>query len=84
MQAEVLQNWAEALLAVCRSLPDAELTQVVEQQASNCAQPLFRQSVESYKQVLLLSCQPAYKLSDSQNESKSKKIYTFLAQDFTA
>ncbi|DBA87568.1 TPA: hypothetical protein ACH3X1_004592 [Trebouxia sp. C0004] len=49
--AEVLQNWAEAVLAVCRTLPDADLTRDVEQQASNAAQPLFRQSVEAYQQV---------------------------------
>ena len=54
MQAEVRQNWAEALLAVCRSLPDAELTRDVEQQASHTAQPLFKQSVELYQQVLLV------------------------------
>ncbi|KAL0028647.1 hypothetical protein WJX79_007908 [Trebouxia sp. C0005] len=49
--AEVLQKWAEAVLAVCRTLPDADLTRDVEQQASNAAQPLFRQSVEAYQQV---------------------------------
>ena len=50
----MLQNWAEAVLTVCRTLPDADLTRDVEQQASNAAQPLFRQSVEAYQQVLLL------------------------------
>ncbi len=49
----MLQNWAEAVLAVCRTLPDADLTRDVEQQASNAAQPLFRQSVEAYQQVLI-------------------------------
>ncbi len=50
----MLQSWAEAVLAVCRTLPDADLTRDVEQQASSAAQPLFRQSVEAYQQVLLL------------------------------
>ena len=49
----MLQNWAEAVLAVCRTLPDADLTREVEQQASNAAQLLFRQSVDAYQQVLL-------------------------------
>ena len=51
LQAEVLQNWAEGLLAVCRSLPDAELTRNAEQQASSMAKTLFKQAVESYQQV---------------------------------
>lgn len=50
----MLQNWAEAVLTVCRTLPDADLTRDAEQQASNAARPLFRQSVEAYQQVLLL------------------------------
>ena len=50
-QAEVLQNWAEALLAVSCHLPDAELSPDVERQASIIAQPLFKQAVESYQQV---------------------------------
>lgn len=51
LQAEVLQNWAEGLLAVCRSLPDAELTRGAEQQASSMAKTLLKQAVESYQQV---------------------------------
>ena len=51
LQAEVLQNWAEGLLAVCRSLPDAELTKDAEQQASSTAKTLFKQAVDSYQQV---------------------------------
>lgn len=53
LQAEVLQNWAEGLLAVCRSLPDAELTRYAEQKASSMAKTLFKQALESYQQVQL-------------------------------
>lgn len=49
----MLQNWAEALLAVCRTLPDAELTREAEQQATSVAKALFKQAVESYQQVQL-------------------------------
>lgn len=49
----MLQNWAEGLLAVCRTLPDAELTREAEQQASSMAKALFKQAVESYEQVQL-------------------------------
>ncbi|KAL3140757.1 hypothetical protein ABBQ32_005308 [Trebouxia sp. C0010 RCD-2024] len=49
--AEVLQNWAEGVLAVCRTLPDAELTREAEQAASSIAKSLFKQAVESYQQV---------------------------------
>lgn len=57
----MLQNWAEGLLAVCRTLPDAELTRAAEQQASSMAKALFKQAVESYQQVqltpfMLLGC----------------------------
>ena len=51
MQAEVLQNWGEGVLAVCATLPDAELSLEAEQQASSLAQSLFKQSVETYQQV---------------------------------
>ena len=53
LQAEVLQCWAEGLLAVCRSLPDVQLTRDAEQQANNLAKTLFQQAVQSYQQVLL-------------------------------
>ena len=56
LQAEVLQNWAESVLAVCRTLPDAELTRDAEQTASSMAESLFKQAVESYQQVEALSC----------------------------
>ena len=50
-QAEVLQKWAEAVLAVCASLPDEQLSIAAEQQANSIAQSLFKQSVEAYQQV---------------------------------
>lgn len=53
LQAEVLQNWAEGVLAVCRTLPDAELTREAEQAASSIAKSLFKKAVESYQQVIL-------------------------------
>ena len=82
MQAEVLQNWAEAMLAVCRSLPDAELTRDVELQASSAAQPLFRQAVEAYQQVHLQAMKrwqwgPARCcMADTQNFA-AQLLYTF-------
>lgn len=58
MQAEVLQNWADALLALCRTLPDAELTRDVEQTFSSMAKALFKQAVEAYQQVEPLTFSP--------------------------
>lgn len=50
-QAECLQSWAQAVLDVCSSLPDAELSPATEQAAYAQASGLFQRAVQAYKQV---------------------------------
>eukprot|EP00887_Chlorella_sp_A99_P001510 scaffold8.g1510.t1 len=49
--AESLQNWGEAILDVCSSLPDEELSPAVEAAAADQAAALFRRAVEEYGRV---------------------------------
>jgi tetratricopeptide (TPR) repeat protein len=50
--AECLQSWAEGLLEVTTSLPDAQLSRAVEQDAKIRAASLFQKAVQHYEQVL--------------------------------
>lgn len=56
LQAEVLQNWGETVVTVGATLPDSQLSQQAELQASSLAQNLFQQSVETYQQVCSAPC----------------------------
>jgi hypothetical protein len=51
LQGECLQNWGEAVVQVCSSLPDAQLSPAREQEASAQAAQLFQLAVQAYKQV---------------------------------
>ncbi|KAK9813059.1 hypothetical protein WJX72_008231 [[Myrmecia] bisecta] len=48
---ESLQNWAEAVVVSCATLPDAQLSPAVEAEGHQTAGSLFQQAVSAYEQV---------------------------------